>query len=168
MNMTNPDEINPEIRKAGLALALWLEDNLFGFVCPQLIEAEGPAIRLCTLRPEPQKGWIEFFPARALPPITCGISVRFRALNDGETVSPDRQGIEINGIRFVVEIYTTLEERFLVIRITDPKHRLIAKPVSDEDPLTETLLPLMASPDEVERSGSVLKLSGLPYFRDFK
>lgn len=167
MNSASTDEIDPEVRKAGLALALWVEDNLFGFVCPDLIENEGPAVRLSTMRPSAPKGWTEFFPARALPASSCGISVRFRALDKNETVSPDRAGIRINGIRFAVEIYTTFEERFVVMRITDSSHRLIAKPISDEDPLAvaerET-----ATATEIDAARTLIELSGLPYLKDIE
>lgn len=167
MNTASTDAIDPEVRKAGLALALWLEDNLFGFVCPDLIENEGPAVRLSTMRPQTVKGWTEFFPARALPETSCGISIRFRALAKDETVSPDRFGIKINGIRFAAEIYATFEERFVVLRITDSDHRLIAKPVSDE---TEPAVAPKehATTTEIDASRALIELSGLPYLKDIK
>lgn len=167
MNASSLDAIDPEVRKAGLALALWVEDNLFGFVCPDLVENEGPAVRLSTMRTQSPKGWTEFFPARALPDSSCGISIRFRALGPNETVSPDRRGIKVNGIQFAAEIYTTFEERYIVVRITDSGHRLIAKPVSDEDEVgVSARLPATAT--EIDASRALIELSGLPLIKDLK
>lgn len=161
MNTNSKPPINPAVEKAGLALAVWVENNLVGYVAPALTENDGPAVRLCAFRTEPQPGWTEFFPARALPEGTYGISVRFRALATQENPKPGARAIEMNGIRFVAEIYTTFEERYLVLRVTDPEHRLIAKLVSDE----EDMRPVAQSDvgdDVLYKGRAILDLASLP------